>query len=123
MEFKIRSLRSFIGSVDFEVSRSFYKELGFEETVLSEGFSVFQRDGLSFYLQNYNVKEWLENSMLFIEVTDVAACYEWLQELRLDQKYPGVRLMPIKKEGWGEECFLIDPAGVLLHFGQFYPNS
>lgn len=123
MEFTIRSLRSFIGSVDFEVSRSFYKELGFEETVLSEGFLVFQRDGLSFYLQNYNVKEWLENSMLFVEVTDAAACYEWLRELRLDQKYPGVRLMPIKKEDWGEECFLIDPAGVLLHFGQFYPNS
>ncbi len=61
--------------------------------------------------------------MLFIEIKDVAAWFEWLIQLKLDQKYPGAEVRPIRKEYWGEECFVIDPSGILLHFGQFYQSS
>ena len=42
MEHKIKSIRPFIGAKDFEISRSFYRDLGFEETVLAPNFSVFK---------------------------------------------------------------------------------
>jgi len=123
MSLAIVSLRTFFGSKDFEVSRSFYAYLGFQETVLTKKMSVFQLNGFSFYLQDYYAKEWIENTMLFIEVENVAECFGWLSQLQLDKKYPGAQLRPIKKENWGEECFVIDPAGVLLHFGQFYKRG
>jgi hypothetical protein len=119
MDQKIRSLRPFIGSKGFDRSQAFYKELGFEEIVLSQGFSLFQRDGFSFYLQDAYVKDWNENTMLFVEVSDVEACYAWLKGLELEKKYEGASLKPIRRESWGAECFLLDPSGVLLHFGQF----
>ncbi len=115
----VKSIRTFIGSKNFDTSRRFYQELGFKETLISAGFSIFSIAGFSFYLQDYYVEDWLNNSMLFIEVDNAVQCFAWLQQLQLESKYAGVKLLPVKKEDWGEECFLIDPAGVLLHFGHF----
>jgi len=115
----IQSVRPFIGSKDFETSRAFYRDLGFEEHLLQEGFAVYHYGGTSFYLQKYYVKEWLENTMLFFVVQDVYDCYTKLKEMQLDQKYPGVKIMPIREEDWGTEIHMLDPAGVLLHFGNF----
>lgn len=58
--------------------------------------------------------------MLFIEIKNVEEWFDWLKKLRLEEKYTGVKLMPIRKEEWGEEFFVLDPSGVLLHFGKFY---
>lgn len=85
--------------------------------------SVFQLDGFSFYLQNAYVEDWINNTMLFIEIKNVAEWFDWLKQLDLDKKYPGVKVIPIRKEDWGEECFVLDPSGVLLHFGRFYQLS
>ena len=123
MKMEAISIRPFIGSKNFEVSRSFYRSLGFAETAILPDFSVFQLDGLSFYLQDAYVEEWIKNTMLFIEIKNVEKWYEWLKHLELDKKYPGVELRPVKKEHWGEECFLIDPAGILIHFAQFYVHG
>ena len=116
---KTKSIRPFIGSKNFEVSRNFYKDLGFEEVVLFQNMSVFKKDELAFYLQDAYVKDWIENTMLFLEVENVEECYRELKNLNLAAKYENVRLMPIKHEDWGSECFLIDPAGILWHFGEF----
>lgn len=119
MNFTAKSIRPFIGSKDFEVSRAFYRDLGFEETLLSPQLSVFKFQGLAFYLQNAYMEEWIDNTMVFIEVDDVQACYDNIQARNLPDTYPGVRLIPIKQNHWGSECFLHDPSGILWHFGQF----
>jgi catechol 2,3-dioxygenase-like lactoylglutathione lyase family enzyme len=114
------SIRTFIGAKNFALSSSFYKELGFEEVVISEGFSYFNvYDKLGFYLQDYYAREWVENSMVFLEVDDIDRYWEELQMLCLPDKYEGVKLTPIRNDYWGRECFLHDPAGVLWHFGVF----
>jgi hypothetical protein len=33
--------------------------------------SLFTLQGLSFYLQDYYVKEWIDNSMIYLRVSDV----------------------------------------------------
>jgi catechol 2,3-dioxygenase-like lactoylglutathione lyase family enzyme len=119
MNHKIKSIRPFIEAKDFEISRSFYRDLGFEETVLEINFSVFKSDAIAFYLQDYYTKDWIENTMIFLEVDDVDRYYNELLALNLPQKYDGVKLTPIRNLDWGRECFLHDPSGVLWHFGEF----
>eukprot|EP01037_Dinobryon_pediforme_P008377 gene8376-8464_t len=52
MEHQAKSIRPFIGAKDFNLSRSFYRDLGFEENILSPTLSVFKTGQLAFYLQN-----------------------------------------------------------------------
>jgi catechol 2,3-dioxygenase-like lactoylglutathione lyase family enzyme len=114
-----KSIRAFIGAKDYQISRAFYKDLGFRETVISEKMSVFEIGALSFYLQDYYVKDWVDNTMLFLEVDDAEAYWQFLQQLELDKKYNSIRLIPLQQNEWGKECLLIDPSGVLWHFGEF----
>ena len=120
MKHQAVSIRPFIGAKDFEVSRSFYRDLGFEEVVLSPDMSVFETGTISFYLQDAYVKDWIDNTMLFLEVRDVNHYWDALVALNLTAKYPTVKLTPIRVEQWGCECFLHDPSGILWHFGQFH---
>lgn len=119
MKQKALSLRPFIGAKDFAVSRSFYKDLGFEEVVLANNFSVFKALGLAFYLQDAYVKDWIDNTMLFMEVEDVDAYWNELLSLNLPAKYEHVKLVPVRTLDWGKECFLHDPSGILWHIGEF----
>jgi len=119
MNQKALSIRPFIGAKDFEVSRSFYRDLGFDESILGHNFSYFNTQGLGFYLQDAYVQDWIDKSMIFMEVEDVAQYWEELLALNLPAKYENVKLTPIRKYDWGRECFLHDPSGILWHFGQF----
>lgn len=120
MNFTSKGIRPFIGAKDYQQSRAFYKELGFEERVLDAGMSLFKvNENLGFYLQDYYVKDWIDNSMIFLEVDDVDKCNEELLSKGLHHKYENVRFTGIKKYDWGREVFMHDPSGVLWHFGQF----
>lgn len=119
MEHRVKSIRPFIGAKDFELSRSFYRDLGFAETVLFPEMSVFKNADIAFYLQNDYVKDWVDNSQVFVEVDDVEKHFKDLSALDLPSKYGGVRLVPVRTFDWGKECYLHDPAGILWHFGEF----
>lgn len=119
MEHKAKSIRPFIGSKDFEVSRNFYKDLGFKEIVLGSNFSYFNSNELGFYLQDAFVKDWIDNTMVFLEVENVELFWDQLMTLKLSNKYDNVRLVPIREMNWGKECFIHDPSGILWHVGQF----
>lgn len=105
--------------MNFKISQSFYKDLGFEERRISEKMSLFIKDEISFYLQDYYAKEWLENTMVLLEVESAAHFYQHLQELELDKKYENIKVIPVQQNDWGNECMLIDPSGVLWHFAEF----
>ncbi len=119
MEQKAKSIRPFVGAKDYEVSRGFYRDLGFQEIILSHNMCVFKTDEIAFYLQDAYVKDWVDNTMVFVEVQDVDSYWKELVALNLTAKYKGVKLTPIRDYDWGRECFLHDPSGILWHFGQF----
>jgi catechol 2,3-dioxygenase-like lactoylglutathione lyase family enzyme len=120
MQHTATSIRPFIGAKDFEESRAFYTALGFEESVISPNMSYFNVFGqLGFYLQNAYVKDWVDNSMIFLEVQDVHQHWQDIQQLNLPQQFKNVRLSSIVVNDWGKEFFLHDPSGILWHFGQF----
>jgi catechol 2,3-dioxygenase-like lactoylglutathione lyase family enzyme len=119
MQHSIRSLRPFIGAKDYDLCRNFYRYLGFEEVVLSPDMSVFKSGPFAFYLQKAYVKDWVDNTMLFLEVVDTGSYHAAITALALPAKYPGVRLSAIREEEWGREFFLHDPSGILWHIGEF----
>ena len=120
MEHKAISIRPFIGAKNFELSRSFYRDLGFQETILSDTMSVFKTEGVAFYLQDAYVRDWIDNSMIFLEVDNVGRYWNELSALDLATKYENVKLTPIREYDWGRECFMHDPSGILWHFGEFF---
>ncbi len=99
MQQKILSIRPFIGSKNFNESRNFYLDLGFEEQILNAGLFVFHLGGISFYLQDYYAKEWIENTMIFVEVQDVEKF--WLELISKDlDRYKTVKLvLYVKRPG------------------------
>jgi len=114
------SIRPFIGAKNFNLSSRFYQDIGFQEIILSPGFSLFKWGELGFYLQDAYVKDWVDNTMIFFEVEHAEQTWNELMALELTKKYKDVKLTPIRVEAWGQECFLHDPAGNLLHFGEFF---
>ena len=119
MKLNATSIRPFIGSKDYTVSRQFYHDLGFEEFVISHNMSVFRTGKLAFYLQDAYVKDWIDNTMVFLEVDNVEKHLERLKTIGLTEKYESVRYSEIVYNDWGNEFFLHDPSGVLWHFGEF----
>ena len=118
--FQSKSIRTFIGAKDYKTSKSFYRDLDFQEVYLSSKMNLYKiNENLGFYLQDYYAKEWIENSMVFLEVDDIDTCYKNIMRKKLPTKYKGVRLSTIITEEWGKEFFLHDPSGVLWHFGIF----
>lgn len=119
---KTKSIRPFIGSKDFDTSRAFYKELGFEEAYTSKNMIYFRIDDrVGFYLQRAYVKDWINNTMIFWEVENLDLQFSAIKELNLPTKFPGVKLAPIQNLDGGREFFLHDPSGVLWHIGEFNP--
>jgi hypothetical protein len=119
MEHKAKSIRPFIGAKEYDLSRNFYLDLGFQEIIISADMSYFNSDGLGFYLQNAYVKDWIDNTMVFMEVENVTRFWNELIALELTSKYKNVKLVPIRELDWGKECFVHDPSGILWHFGEF----
>lgn len=117
---KAKSIRTFIGARDFDQSRSFYNLIGFEEITLGDKPSLFKlNESILFLLQDFYVKDWVENTMLMLEVEDIEA---WLSSLQADgvaSKYEKIKLTEITEEEWGKVFYLHDPSGNLWHFCQF----
>ncbi len=115
-----KSIRTFIGAKDYNESRKFYSLLGFEEVNLGPTMSYYRiSDSLGFYLQDAYVKDWINNSMVFLEVDDLDVFQEELLSLNLPDQFSKVRITEIRNEEWGRELFMHDPSGVLWHFGEF----
>ncbi|WP_373514363.1 VOC family protein [Persicitalea sp.] len=120
MNYQPKAIRPFIGAKNFDESRDFYRALGFEESVIDSKMSLFKvNDNLGFYLQNAYVKDWVDNSMILLEVDDVEKCTAELLAKGLHEKYEKVRFSEIRNSEWGRELFMHDPSGVLWHFFEF----
>lgn len=119
MQLQAKSIRPFMGAKNFEVSRNFYRDWGFEETIIAYNMSVFKTGNISFYLQDAYIQDWIDNTMIFLEVEDVEKYWSKLVVLNLTDKYKEAKISPIKTYDWGKECFVHDPAGILWHIGEF----
>jgi hypothetical protein len=119
MKHNIKSIRTFIGAKDYNLSRQFYLDFGFEEFKTSPKMSYFKCGDFGFYLQDAYVRRWVDNSMVFLEVDNVKEHLSHIKKLDLTSKYKKVRISEIYYKDWGNEYFVHDPSGILWHIGAF----
>jgi len=115
---RITEIKAFVPSKNFDLSKQFYKDLGF--TMASEGGGVayFHLDHVSFLLQDFCAEAFAENFMMHILVEDVDAWWNQVHESGVIGKY-GVKVSNIESQPWRMRDFcLTDPSGVLWRIGQ-----
>ena len=115
---RITEIKAFVPSKNFDLSKQFYKDLGF--TMASEGGGVayFHLDHVSFLLQDFCAEAFAENFMMHILVEDVDAWWNQVHESGVIDKY-GVKMSNIESQPWRMRDFcLTDPSGVLWRIGQ-----
>ncbi len=113
-------VKSFVGAEDFDAWRDFYVALGWKVVYDSDTLRVMQLKDHRFYLQNYHVKLWCENTMLHISVSDVDEWYRFVQSRFESHDFGGASRLsePPRDEGYARVFYVWDPSGVLLHFAQ-----
>lgn len=115
---KFLSLEPFVPSgKDFEGSKQFFQQLGFIISWDAGDYIGFEKDGCKFILQNYDNKDFAENFMLTVGVTDVDEFRKDVLDKQLPQKF-GIRIGEASNESYGIEVNIIDLAGVCWHFVQ-----
>ena len=117
-DLRITEIKAFVPSKNFDLSKQFYKDLGF--TMASEGGGVayFRFDHVSFLLQDFCAEAFAENFMMHILVHDVDAWWNLVHESGVIGKY-NVKVSSIENQPWRMRDFcLTDPSGVLWRIGQ-----
>lgn len=124
LNYSAKNIRTFIGAKKYAESRAFYKALGYEEVELDATMCLFKvNDHLGFCLQDYYVKDWVNNSMVFLEVDDIELCEKDLLSNGIQDNFKNAKFSKIKVFDHGRELFMHDPAGVLWHFCQFNKST
>jgi hypothetical protein len=113
---KFISLEPFVPSgSDFESSKQLFLELGFHIHWDAGDYIGFQRDDCKFILQKFNHKEFAENFMISVRISNADEFWKQLNEKQLPQKF-GIRIKEPTQQPYGKEVNLIDLAGVCWHF-------
>jgi hypothetical protein len=115
----IVALRPFLPAKDFEVSRRFYTDLGFEIFPLGDKLAHVGFGTFAFLLQDFFVKEWADNFMMHMLVSNLDQWWASISALKLDSRYEVRAPAPPKLEPWGlRVAYVFDPSGVLWHFAE-----
>lgn len=110
---KIKQLRTFIPSKDFEESIRFYTEMGMEIQYRDDELCIVGQDTRNFFIQKFYVEDWANNMMLQMFVDDLDELYTICEGLV--KKYPNTKIKPIFEADYGRTFHLIGPAGELWH--------
>jgi len=112
-------LKAFVPAKDFETSKRFYRDLGFEELWSNQEIAEIQAGAFRFLLQKFYVEAHAGNFMMQLTVPDLDAVWVHVTEIRLAEKYPGIMLKAPAVQPWGLRIlYLSDPSGVLWHLAQ-----
>lgn len=111
-------IKAFLPAKDYELSKQFYLDFGFEMASDNNGIAYFKSGDTSFLLQDLYVEEHANNFMMHLLVEDVYACHAKLKNADIASKYQ-VKMTDVAEQPWGMLDFVImDPSGVLWRVGQ-----
>jgi len=109
-------IKAFVPAKDFELSKSFYRDLGFTVAWSSDGLAYIRHGNTSFLLQEF--RDGIDNFMMHLLVQDVDAWLAHVQDQGIVAKY-GVMIEPVSDKPWGLRDFAVsDPSYVLWRIGQ-----
>jgi len=111
-------VKAFVPAKDFDLSKRFYRDLGFDLAWSDDHLAYFRHGSSSFLLQNFYNEVHAGNFMMHLLVEDVEAWWRHIQDQGLPAKY-GVHAEPPADRPPGMRDFvLVDPTGVLWRVGQ-----
>jgi hypothetical protein len=116
----VSAMRPMVPAKDFEISKRFYVELGFQPRRLTDRLVEMQLAAFSFILQAYYVREWADNVVVHVTVSDVGLWWDHIVSLDLPARY-GVKTLAPEPQGWAVVAGVTDPSGVLWRFAQTQP--
>jgi catechol 2,3-dioxygenase-like lactoylglutathione lyase family enzyme len=112
------TLMAFVPARDFELSRRFYPDLGFDLAFSGSGLARLQIGETAFMLQDFYVEALARNLMLHLQVADVDAWHRHVRASDLAARY-GVAVGEITQQPWRQRDFAVhDPSGVLWRIAQ-----
>lgn len=114
----IIDLKTYVPAENFELSKQFYRDLGFELTEAWGGNFDCKLGGAQFRLQNYYVKVWAENFMMQFQVDDAQAWYDHVKPIIDNGRYINARVGKPEIHDGATIVHVHDPCGVLLIFIQ-----
>ena len=113
---KVLDLKAFVPARDFDLSRRFYVELGFNEKWHNPQVAEFEIGGFRFLLQNFYNEQLAANFMMHLHVDDCDAWWKRISDAGLKEKYQLHMARPPALQPWGlRVLFISDPTGVLWH--------
>ena len=111
-------INAFVPAKDFEVSKEFYRGIGFAMASEGGGVAYFRIEHTSFLLQEFCAESFAENFMMHMLVSDVDAWWNRINQSGVVAKY-GVKQTSIELQPWRMRDFcLTDPTGVLWRIGE-----
>jgi hypothetical protein len=113
----VSAMRPMVPAKDFDTSKRFYVELGFQPRPLTNRLVEMQLGVFSFILQDYYVREWADNFVMHVTVSDVGAWWDHIVSLDLPARY-GVKIRAPEWQGWAVVAGVTDPCGVLWRFAE-----
>ena len=114
----VTEIKAFVPAKDFELSKQFYRDIGFTMASEGGGIAYFHFEHVSFLLQNFCSEGLAENFMMHMLVADVDAWWDKINQSEVVSKY-GVKIWPIELQSWKMRDFcMTDPSGVLWRIGQ-----
>ena len=116
-DYDVVEIKAFIPAKDFELSKRFYGDIGFDMKWSSDALAYFAVGQSSFLLQNFYVKEHAENFMMHLMVKSADDWWARLKETNVAEHYT-VSIGEPEDRDWGMRDFtLIDPSRVLWRIG------
>lgn len=106
-------IKAFVPSEDYEISKSFYSEIGFTAEYVTDDLTLFQNGECLFFLQRFYNADLASNFMLQVCVSDIQSAFTLCSNAKHKTK-----ITPVQEESWGKVFYLWGPAGELLHVTQ-----
>lgn len=106
-------IKPFVPSKDYEVSTSFYCEIGFASEYVNDDLTLFKNGDCLFFVQRFYNKDLAQNFMLQICVADINDAFELCSNSKHKTK-----ITPVQQTSWGKVFYLWGPVGELLHITQ-----
>ena len=110
-------LKTFVPARDFDLSRSFYRQIGFHENFANREVAEFECGSFRFLLQNYFVQEFAASFMMQLLVTDTAAWWSKTDGARAATALPGDLATRTDYAALGlEDSLSVGPVGCALAY-------
>ena len=82
---KTIEIKAFVPSKDFNLSKQFYQDLGFELVSVSNGIAYFKSSSSSFLLQDFYEEKHAQNFMMHLLVDDIVKLYSSLKSTTIEK--------------------------------------